>query len=175
MNMVRKQLTREELAEVVTRARGGNEAAFDELVDATKSFARRIAFSTVDQQLLDDVIQESYLTVYLRLEQLKNDMAFLSWLSRIVLRTCYRLKEQHPQQSEIPPDAHQPDGSQRVLESLELRTALSRLRSNDRDVLVLHELVGLTHAEVGHALRIPEGTARSRLFTARKRLAKLLS
>lgn len=174
MNMIRKELTREQLGEVVRDARGGSELAFEELVDATRSFARRIAFTVVGQQLLDDVIQESYLTVYLQLQQLNDHMAFLSWLSRIVLHTCYRLQKKYPERAELPEDIQQPDGSQRVVESLSLRSALSRLPQNDREVLVLHELVGLTHGEVGHALRIPEGTARSRLFTARKRLAEQL-
>jgi RNA polymerase sigma-70 factor, ECF subfamily len=174
MNMARKELTREQLAEVVRKARKGSDSAFEELVDATQSFVRRLAFTVVGAQLLDDVIQECFLTVYLRVDQLKDDMAFLSWLGRIVLHTSYRIKKKHPQATELPETANQPDRTQKVVDSLTLRTALSRLPRNDRDVLVLHELVGLSHAEVGHSLRIPEGTARSRLFTARKRLAEVL-
>lgn len=175
MNMVRKELTREQLAAVVTKARAGNELAFEELVDTTRSFAKRIAYTVVGEQLTEDVVQESYLQVFLKLHQLKDEMAFLSWLSRIVLHSSYRLKKKHPEKLEVHQSVQQADRSQKVVDSLTLRQALSRLPRNDRDVLVLHELVGLTHAEVGHALRIPEGTARSRLFKARKRLAEQLN
>lgn len=174
MNMVKKELTREQLSCLVKEAKSGKEEAFEDLLDATEGFARRLAFATVGRELLDDVVQESFLSVYLHLHQLRDEHAFLSWLSRIVLHACYRLQKKHPERAELPESAKCPDSTQRVVDSITLQMALKRLPKTDREVLTLHELLGLNHAEVGHALHIPEGTARSRLHTARKRLKKVL-
>lgn len=174
MNMIRKELTREQLASVLEQAQSGDEVAFEQLLDATERFARRLALTVVDSQLLDDVMQESYLSVFRYLDQVRDRMAFLSWLSRIVLHTAYKIKKKQPQKFELPESLSTPDCSEETTRSVALRQALGKLPRSHRDVLVLHELVGLNHAEIGLAMRIPEGTARSRLHTGRKKLAAVL-
>ncbi len=174
VNMARKELTREELAEVVEAAQAGDEACFEQLLDATEKYVRRLALTVVGPQLLEDVMQESYLSVYRYLDRVRNPMAFLSWLSRLVLHTAYQIKKKHPAREELPLSLASADSSEQVAKSVTLRNALARLPRKHADVLILHELIGLNHSEVGLALRIPEGTARSRLFTARKRLAMIL-
>ncbi|MEU0568424.1 RNA polymerase sigma factor [Nonomuraea sp. NPDC005983] len=55
-----------------------------------------------------------------------------------------------------------------------LAGALAGLNRRDRDVVLLHALGGLSHAEVAAALNIPVGTVASRLNRARKQLRKAL-
>lgn len=163
-----------ELVELTARAAAGDIPSFEELVERTHERCRRIAYPIVGPDLVDDAVQETFLLVYQRLNQLNRPEAFMGWLSRIVLRVCYDVRKRNPQCSEVPEHLPTPDLSDDLVKSLCLRKALSRVPEHDREVLILHELVGLSHAEVGYALHIPEGTARSRLHTARKRLAEQL-
>lgn len=55
-----------------------------------------------------------------------------------------------------------------------LKNALSKLRSKDRDVLLLFALEELAYAEIAEVLSIPVGTVRSRLARARRRMRELL-
>lgn len=56
----------------------------------------------------------------------------------------------------------------------EVADALDRLRRDDRDVLILYAVEGLTYSDVAEALSIPVGTVRSRLSRARRRMGELL-
>ncbi len=123
---------------------------------------------------VDGVVQGSYLIVFRRVGELRNPAAFVPWLSRIVLHVCYRLKKKQTPTEEVPEMVAPGDHSQEVLDSMVLRKALSQLHQRDRDVLILHEMVALPHPQIAYALRIPEGTARSRLFAARRRLKQVL-
>lgn len=177
MNMVaERDLTveadREELHRMVQRAQQDNSDAFRALVEQTEPMVRRLAYSVVGPNLLEDAMQESYLIVFRRLGQLQNTEAFLGWLSRIVLHVCYRLGKKNPGSEELPEGLSQGDHAQKVANSVSLQQALRRLPKADREILLLFELAELRHAEVAYALGIPEGTARSRLHTARNRLAE---
>jgi RNA polymerase sigma-70 factor (ECF subfamily) len=55
-----------------------------------------------------------------------------------------------------------------------LKSALAKLPERARAVVVLHDVEGFTHAEIGKLLGIPGGTARSDLHHARQRLRGLL-
>jgi len=55
-----------------------------------------------------------------------------------------------------------------------LQEALTHLTDRQRAVIVLHDVEGFTHGEIGRTLGIPEGTARSDLHHARAALRKLL-
>ena len=55
-----------------------------------------------------------------------------------------------------------------------LQEALMRITDRQRAVIVMHDVEGFTHGEIGRALGIPEGTARSDLHHARAALRRLL-
>ncbi len=159
----------------VRQAQKGEEAAFEQLVLRTRDLVSSIAYSILGHRSQEDAVQECYLVVLRRLGQLKNVEAFIAWLSRIALHEAYRVYRKNSRAAELPEvEPRGEDQVQDVVESLTLRIALGKLSQNDRDVLILYELVGLTHSEIAFALRIPEGTARSRLHTARKKLASVL-
>ena len=56
-----------------------------------------------------------------------------------------------------------------------LNVALQKLSEHHRAVVVMHDVQGLTHADIGKALHCSEGTVRSRLFYARQQLQGLLA
>lgn len=166
--------TVDNLAETVERAKKGDRSAFEALLGQTQPLARRIAYSVLPRDHVEDALQESYLLVFRKLPQLKNPEAFTGWLSRLVLHVCYRMKDRQKEEAELPENVPEPRSPDRVVDNLALRQALNRLQPRDRDVLILRELLGLPYEEISFALEIPLGTVRSRLSGARKRLAERL-
>ena len=163
------------LFELVVRAQQGDHSAFEQLFTRTTPLVKRIAYSLLSAQDCDDAVQESFLLAYRKLPQLKAPEAFLGWLGRLTLHVCYAIKKKRPSElplSEAVPAQASPEG---VLDGLVLRTALGRLHTRDREVLILREMLGLSYEEVAVALRIPVGTVRSRLNGARQRLAERLN
>lgn len=169
-----QETRKDEIVGLVQAAQKGQERAFEQLVLRSRETARSIAYSVVGTNQMEDVVQESYLMAFRRLNQLRNPAAFVPWLSRIVLHVSYRLKKKQTPTEEVPEMVAPGDHSQDVADSMVLRRALGKLHQRDRDILILHEMVGLSHPQIAYALRIPEGTARSRLFAARRRLKDVL-
>lgn len=163
------------LAALVLQVQSGDRQAFEQLFQQTHRLARKIAFSTVGPDLAEDVVQESYILVFRKLPQLEDPKAFLGWLSRLVLHTCYKMARKESPARELPEgELGAPDQTEALLNSLHLRQALKRLRKEDREILILRELLALSYEEVAYAMLLPVGTVRSRLHSARKKLAESL-
>jgi RNA polymerase sigma-70 factor (ECF subfamily) len=164
-----------ELTEIVKEARDGDPQAFEALVRRTENLVKRISLTILSESLLDDAVQETYLLVFQKLDQLKNDQAFVAWMSRMALHVCYRLaRESSTHSGLVQEPASKRDMEEDTLNSLILRKALARLQQRERDVLILRELLGLSYDDVAYSLRLPVGTVRSRLHKARRHLKQRL-
>lgn len=163
-----------ELGAWVKRAQEGDASAFDELVRRTQGLVRKTAYPILRPDQIDDALQESYLVVYQKLHHLRDPDAFQAWLVRIVLHVCYAIAKKTPLLAEADTQATGGDEATAITHKLDLKAALAQLKEEDRSVLILREMLGLSYEEVAYALRLPVGTVRSRLFYGRQKLAKLL-
>lgn len=162
------------LEEYVRRAQSGDAAAMNELVAATYRLVRKIAAPLLPESAIDDAVQETYLLVIQKLHHLQHPGAFRGWLSRIALHVCYAQRRKARPTEEIGDSLTVEDGTARSQARLDLKTALEKLSQKDRDILILREYLGLSYEELADALDLVEGTVRSRLFNARKKLKELL-
>jgi RNA polymerase sigma-70 factor (ECF subfamily) len=115
-----------------------------------------------------DVLQESWIRATTRLATFRGDSAFRTWLTGIALN-CYReWRRGAAAETEIE-DAEQidtlPSGAN--TRALEIQQVLDATPRVFREVLVLHDVEGLTHREIASALGIEVGTSKSRLSRAR--------
>lgn len=163
-----------ELIEWVRQAQTGDRSAFEQVMLRTQPLARRIAYTIVPRDQLEDAIQESYLLVFRKLPTLQKPEAFIGWLSRLVLHVCYRMASKVTSDEELTERSAASEQTDQLVDALVLRQAMGRLQQKDRDVLILREILGLSYEEVSYSLRVPLGTVRSRLSSARKRLAQML-
>ncbi len=145
---------------------------------------RRFAHGlTRDGQQADDLVQSACLKALERWHQYQADTSLASWMFRIVQTTWldeYRARQRHKTDadSQLIPDLVGEDGRQVVERRSELRAvrdALLRLPQDQREVLMLVTVDGLTYQEAAQALGIPAGTVMSRLARARIKLADALS
>ncbi|MEO7823323.1 MAG: sigma-70 family RNA polymerase sigma factor [Gemmatimonadaceae bacterium] len=139
------------------------------------SVARAIVLTHEDAE---DAVQEGFLRAYQALATFDPGKPFGAWLNRIIANAALDLaRRKKVRNAEELSDA-MPSPFRDPAEDAELRArlqdALAKLPERSRAVIVLHDVEGFTHAEIGEMLGIPGGTARSDLHHARQRLRGLL-
>jgi len=169
-------------AELVRRARKGEEVAFGLLVRRYQRPAYAVALSVTGRhEDAEDAAQESFLVALDRLNECRSPERFGGWLMTIVRNRSKNLvrRESLRDMDELPPGTRSriptPD---RTAEASELRgmlrQALGELPEVQRQVVLLHDLEGWKHREIADRLDLPCGTVRSHLHFARKALRAAL-
>jgi RNA polymerase sigma-70 factor (ECF subfamily) len=168
-------------AELVRRCLAGDPEAFRPLVEKYQRVLYNVAYRMVhDREDARDLAQGAFVKAYEKLGSYDPAYQFFSWIYRILVNdTLNFLKRNRPYQSLDPVwDTAAPGGPREELEARELgrtvRAALMALSVDYREVVVLRHFAELSYGEMSVALAIPEKTVKSRLYTARQRLAEIL-
>jgi RNA polymerase sigma-70 factor (ECF subfamily) len=170
-------------ADLVARTLSGERAAFGVLVERYAPQARRVARAVLgDPDEADDAAQDGFLSALVKLGQYDARRPFGPWLMRIVANaaTDRRRRRQVRKVEQLDPGlvggGPRPD-TEAVRSELgeRLRAALADLPPRRRTAVVLFDVEGYSHAEIAEMLGIPEGTVRSEVFHARRRLRALLA
>lgn len=167
-------------SQLIRQAADGDARAIRSLYDryAPRVFAvvRRIAG---DDELAQDYAQEAWIRAVRALPTFRGDARFSTWLHRIAVNSALqalrkadtRRKREAPFPTDVPVA---PRGGDTLLQR-RLEKALDRLPEGMRQVLILHDVEGYTHEEIGDALGVAAGTSKSQLFKARAKMRELLS
>ena len=178
--------------ELVQRAKAGDNAAFSQLVSDYEGKIYNLALRYLGNP--DDAMdasQEVFLRMFRFLSGFQEDSSFSTWLYRIGVNVCKDLLSKRSKRAEQPleiPDekedsrpADLPDARydpERLLEGAELRrtltAAIAQLPDQQREMIILRDIQGLSYEEIGQALCLEAGTVKSRLFRARENLRKKL-
>jgi len=122
-----------------------------------------------------DAVQDAFLDVYRGLDRFDVARPFLPWFYTILRNRCYKLLSKRKKNTTKSLDAMDVailevhDAETNAVES-----ALATLSPQDREVLTLKHLDGLTYKELAERMEIPIGTVMSRLYDARRRLREKL-
>lgn len=166
---------------LVLAAQAGDARAFAGLVRLHQRRAYAVARAIVlTHEDAEDATQEGFLHAYRALDRFRPEQAFGAWLHRIVANAALDIARRRKVRDadELPETVASPRPLRDPAESLELRArlreGLDTLSARQRAVIVLHDVEGFKHAEIGAMLGIPEGTARSDLHHARAALRRQL-
>lgn len=157
----------------VARCRQGDETALGYLIDRHRQRLVRTATNLLrDRHEAEDVAQEAFLKAFRELGRLREDRAFSGYLYRICVRLCMdRLRLKRAEPAELEAVQHHEGGS--VENRVVIEKVLNQLPYDLRTTIVLREIEQLSYEEVADVMRVPIGTVRSRLHTARERFRVL--
>ncbi len=129
---------------------------------------------TGDFDEANDVLQDAFLDVFKNLRSFRKDASLGAWIKTIVARKAYK---QFKKVSFIDytENIAETETWDETLNSEYLEKAILSLPEGFRTVFVMIEIEGFTHREVAELLSISEGTSKSQLFHAKKRLREMLS
>ena len=163
----------------VVAAQAGDPDAFAALVRLHQRRAYAVARAIVlTHEDAEDAVQEGFLHAYRALARFIPDQAFGAWLHRIVANAALditrrkKVRDADTLADTMASPFRDPGESDELRRRLD--EALATLGERQRSVIVLHDVEGFRHAEIGQILGIPEGTARSDLHHARARLRQAL-
>jgi RNA polymerase sigma-70 factor, ECF subfamily len=175
-------------AEAIEKARNGDVRGYESLYRMHRSrvysLCLRFTGNTFDAE---DLAQEVFLQVYRKISTFRGDAKFGSWLYRVVVNlVLMHFRRRRPPEVSLnsprtfEPDlmrSHSPDQfrtSSFLVERVALGRALGSLSKARRNVVLLHDLNGFTHGEVGQRLGLAAGTSKSQLHKAHVELRGML-
>lgn len=169
---------------LVERARSGDLASFEELVERYRDLIVRVATRIIGRAEAEDVTQEVFLRAYHRLGQFRAEAPFRSWLLQIAHNSALTALERRRGEDEPSAEAaadYIEDPGRRPADELEISERRARLalklqevQPTHRAVLVLRDLEGLTYQEIAQITESPVGSVKGRLFRARQELIEIL-
>jgi RNA polymerase sigma-70 factor (ECF subfamily) len=168
--------------ELIDRYLRGDIEAFNELMEAHENRVFAICLRMLrDRDAALDATQDTFLTVFRKVDRYKATAAFSTWLYRVTVNTCYdHLRRQKRKQADRLPETHDvPDPrSEDEFSAVDVRpqieAALADLSPEFKAAVVLVDLQGMSIEQASDTLEVPTGTIKSRLFRARKQLSQSL-
>ena len=182
-------MTAQEEHALIQKARGGDAAAFEEIVRANEKTVYHLALRQLGSpEDAEDAAQETFLKAYTGLKNFREDAKLSVWLYRITCNVCTDILRKRKDAQSLSVETEDgeleldvPDvrfDPVELTERSELReqvsAALSALPEDARKILLLREIGGQSYEEIAETLELDMGTVKSRIFRARKKLCSLL-
>ena len=185
-------MTREQEATIIKQVLEGDVNAFEGLVKEYEKNVYNLALRmTGDPEDAADMAHDAFIKAYSSLSSFRGDSKFSVWLFRIVSNLCLdflRSRKRRPTVSlsvendegedmefEIADESQSPETLlEQKLTREAVRCGLDSLPPEQRQILLLREIQGLSYEEIAQVLELESGTVKSRIFRARKRLSAFL-
>lgn len=183
------------LRSVIKRAQKGDEQAFEMLMRTVETPMYRLALSmTRQREDAEDVTQEALVKLWRSLPSYRFECPILPYALHIVRNTVLDLLRRNRARGEtVSLTVEDEDGETAVLDVAdpdesadparayvseerirEVRRAMDELPSELREILILRAIEGMSYEQIGLVLSLEEGTVKSRLSRARKKLEQIL-
>ena len=185
-------MTREQEATIIKQVLEGDVNAFEGLVKEYEKNVYNLALRmTGDPEDAADMAQDAFIKAYNSLGSFRGDSKFSVWLYRIVSNLCLDFLRSRKRRPTVSLSAESDEGEdmefdiadesqspETLLEQKLTREAVRRgldsLPPEQRQILLLREIQGLSYEEIAQVLELETGTVKSRIFRARKRLSVFL-
>jgi len=166
--------------DLAVRVLAGDEPAFRQLYQRHTPRLFQLALRLVGGDTADaeDVVQDTWIKATEKLDTFRWESTFGTWLGAIGINVARETQRRHGRRREVEwSDAAEPPAAAPLerLEPVDLERAIAALPDGYRTVLVLHDIEGYTHEEIGAQLGVAAGTTKSQLFWARRAVRALLA
>ncbi len=182
--------------EVIESCKAGDRKAFEEMVLTYQKKVFNLAYRILgNMEEAKDLAQEVFLTVFESIKAMKEEIKFESWLTQITLNHCRNrwkyFKRRHsfnsysledPIETEDgemarlftdPSDNPEISYERKMIQQF-VQRGLLRLKEDQRELLVLRDIQGLSYEEIGDLFKLPLGTIKSKIHRARMDLKRIL-
>ncbi len=166
-------MTEEKLIEEL---KTGNNQAFTEIFNLYAEKGLKTAYLiTSDKYMAEDILQETFIQCFMSIKSLKDNKAFKPWFYRILTRLAYKEIKKH--KKILPVECIYEKADSAVNDSYftdkecnELWAYINKLSIKHKTVIILYYYNNMSIKEIAKAVRCSEGTVKSRLSCARKKL-----
>ena len=161
-----------ELVQAYVRGRG--EAEFRTLYRRHTPALYRMAYRLAGASAAEDAVQETWCRAAKAIAQFQWRSALLTWLTGILIHCCRETWNSNAGVLKLPVDVEHEEPEIENHTAIDLERGIQALPPGYREILVLHDVEGFTHAEIAKALAIMPGTSKSQLARARRVLRQRL-
>lgn len=159
---------------VAERAIRGDREAMAELVSRHYAEVFRFCAKFLGIDEAEDATQETFTIASTRIRKFRGESHVRTWLFGIALNMCRTVIRKQANLLPLQAWQHTEDIQEGLIKAEAIRNAMKKLDLSHREVVILHELEGLTYAECAAIIGVPEGTVKSRLFHAFQKLREYL-
>jgi RNA polymerase sigma-70 factor (ECF subfamily) len=172
---------------LIEECRGGNLKNFRKLIGLTTPFAFSVAFRMLgDEEQAKDIVQETMITIWKKLNKIKSPEGFKKWMYRIVVNKCFdylRQKKRNPEFTADEPTwtlisnsiSEEPSS---VLENREtaliIGLLMTRLSPKQKAVFVLSDLEDMSNDEISEITGMSKSGIKANLYYARKNISEMV-
>lgn len=172
---------------LIEECRGGNLNNFRNLVELTSPFAFSVAFRMLgDEDQAKDIVQETMITIWQKLNKIKSSEGYKTWIYRIVINKCYDQLRKRRRNPEFIADEKTwrhisesvSEGSSTELENSEISQIINlltnRLSPKQKAVFVLSEIEQMSGDEISKITGMGKSSIKSNLYHARKCISEMV-
>lgn len=158
----------------IIKAKNGDNEAFLELINENKLNIYRVARGILSNEHdIEDAIQNTIIKAYEKINTLKKNEFFRTWLVRILINECNEIIRKNKRIVSINESNHEEKYND-YYENIDLTNAINSLSEELRVTTVLFYFEDMSIKDIALILNIPNGTVRSRLSRARKILREII-
>lgn len=158
----------------IIKAKNGDNEAFLELINENKLNIYRVARGILrNEHDIEDAIQNTIIKAYEKINTLKKNEFFRTWLVRILINECNEIIRKNKRIVSINESNHEEKYND-YYENIDLTNAINSLSEELRVTTVLFYFEDMSIKDIALILNIPNGTVRSRLSRARKILREII-
>jgi len=162
---------------LVSRVAEADEDAFREMYDRFADRVFRYAFTLLrHEHLSEEVAQETMVAVWRGAKRFQGRSKVSTWIFGIARNKAFDMMRREKRGDRTPDlDLVTPDPAASLLRAEAVSGAMETLPEPQREVVFLTFYEGLSYGEISGILGIPEGTVKSRMFHAKRKLAEVLA
>ncbi|HEV8483849.1 MAG TPA: sigma-70 family RNA polymerase sigma factor [Blastocatellia bacterium] len=163
----------------IERCRAGDKEAFRHVVEHYQAEAIGHAIAILgNREDAMDAVQEAFIDTFQALDRIDLTRRFYPWFYVVLRNRCYKLaavRKKREMSRSYDLEIVAPTPGIRPEDAIVLEQAMLELPMQDRELITLRHLDGLSYEELAERLEVPQGTVMSRLYYARKRLREKLA
>ena len=161
--------------ELVKKAKQGNKDELGNLIMENMQSMYRVAFSILKtEDEISDAISNTVVIVFEKIDTLRNEEFFKTWLTRILINECYKIYKQNKKIIYLENCNQEKLSCDDTYEDFEIRKMVKNLDKDLQEIVILYYYEDFGVKDISKILKIPEGTVKSRLSRARTKLEQEL-